>query len=110
MSRPEETLWGSTPDLTIPEIRQRLHVIGDRLDGSGHTDVGAELHGLAEATRRLGPSRKAPRAQGTPDAEQAAEIRDYAQTHPDETMFDIGRRFNVNQGRVSEAISGKRGQ
>lgn len=111
MSHPD-TVWGwAAPDLTIPEIRKEMHVIADLIDMDPPTadpDRGLRLHQIAEATRRLQHGRRAPRAQGTPDAEQSEEIRQFAAANPDATMFDIGRRFNVNQGRVSEALFGKR--
>jgi len=42
----------------------------------------------------------------TPDL--AEEIREYAQANPGMSHQAIGEVFNVNHGRVSEAIIGKR--
>ena len=38
--------------------------------------------------------------------ELAADIRAYHRAHPDFSAVRIGEHFNVNPGRVSEAISG----
>jgi hypothetical protein len=93
--------------MTIPEIRVRLHEIADEYGVSG--EVSRELHYLAEQTRRRPPVRHVRRPhQATPDARLARAIREYARAHPDATMFDIGERFNVNQGRVSEVLGGFR--
>jgi hypothetical protein len=37
-----------------------------------------------------------------------AAIRSYAKLQPDASQVQIGRRFGVNPGRVSEALAGKR--
>lgn len=81
--------------MRIPEIRKELAEI------SGRLAVLAD-----ELNRRSGP--RAPSTSERIDAELAATIRKYAKTFPDMTQADIGRVFNVNQGRVSEAIRGKR--
>jgi hypothetical protein len=88
--------------MTIPEIRERMHELADIYGIQ-------ELHFLAEQTRRRTPVRHVRRPrQASPDAEMEQAIRAFARQHPEATMFDIGRRFNVNQGRVSEAIGGFR--
>ena len=38
----------------------------------------------------------------------AAEIRAYARANPSRLQVEIARHFNVNQGRVSELLKGKR--
>ena len=40
--------------------------------------------------------------------ELAAEIRDHCKLFPHWSQARVGRLFNVNAGRVSEAINGKR--
>lgn len=89
------------PELTIPEIRERLHELADELGID-------ELHVLAEATRRRFNGRQVKPHQRTPDAAMCVDIQTYARLHPRATEFEIGQRFNVNQGRVSECLFGKR--
>jgi predicted XRE-type DNA-binding protein len=38
----------------------------------------------------------------------ADEIRAFKREHPGMSQVAISRRFNVNQGRISEALKGKR--
>lgn len=82
----------------IPEIRDRLREIADE-EGL------EELHDLADEMHRNSPVRRArPRsAQLTP--ELAEEIRNYARKNPRMHQRDIAQRFNVNPGRVSEAMN-----
>lgn len=87
--------------MTIPEIRARLHELAD-LHGI------PKLHVLADATKRRPPVRKAPakRRSLTPALEML--IRAFASAHPTAGYPDIADHFGVNQGRVSEALAGKR--
>jgi len=95
--------------MTIPEVRQRLYELSEAHQG---TALGHELWTLASNLHRRQSKRS--RTSGervecrkvTP--ELAAAVRDYERDHPDETMLAIGRRFDINQGRVSEILYGKR--
>lgn len=95
--------------MTIPEVRDRLYELADEHAGSA---LGAELHSLADNLwrRRSSRSRTAgERVESRPMTPQlAAWIRGYAERNPDETELAIGIHFGVNQGRVSEALYGKR--
>lgn len=66
-----------------------------------------ELSEIADGLRRRPPTRKAPRSSVPMTAELAVEIRAYAKARPGLTQAAIGRVFNVNPGRVSEAIAGE---
>lgn len=87
--------------MTIPQVRERLLALSIEHDLP-------ELAALAEQTRRRHAGRKAPVASVALTPELAGRIRAYARKHPAETMVSIGVRFGVNQGRVSEALFGKR--
>jgi hypothetical protein len=68
-----------------------------------------ELAELAEQTKR-----KQHRSYAAPVCNPMTEgltheIRVYALRHPEQTLHTIGIHFGVNQGRVSEALFGKRG-
>lgn len=86
---------------TIPDIRDRLHELADQ----HHID---ELHDLAEATRRRYHGRRAPARHGPLTDDEIEEIRKFAVTHPDTAEAEIAALFQTNQGRVSEALFGKR--
>ena len=81
--------------MRIPEIRDELSEIASRL-----------LVLVKELERRRGP--KAPRNSAPMTPKLAASVRAYKRANPDATQVDIGRHFNINQGRVSEALRGKR--
>jgi hypothetical protein len=69
----------------------------------------AELRALASQIPRrklAGPRAPATSARMTPAL--ARQIRAYKKANPDLGNAAIGFQFNVNQGRVSEALRGKR--
>ena len=86
--------------MRLPEIQARLRQI-------------AEFHGLPELAvladeMRRRPSHKAPISSEPMTDELRDAIRAFARRHQHMTQVDIGRHFNVNQGRVSEALKGFR--
>jgi len=82
---------------SIPEIRARLRQIADEHGIE-------ELHELADETYRNSPVRRAANRSAPLTAELAAEIRNYVAKHPTLHQRDVAQRFNVNPGRVSEAL------
>jgi hypothetical protein len=94
--------------MKIPEIAKRLREIAEAIQPARPAEA-AELHELADELRRR-PS-AAPRAAATSTPmtpELAQEIREYAEANPGLSHQTIAEQFNVNHGRVSEAINGKR--
>lgn len=89
-------------ELTIPEVRMRLFEIAAETDN-------AELNDLASQLVRRQHGRRAPTTKKAMTEYRTQAIREYAERHPDVGEFDIAVVFGVNQGRVSEAIYGKRG-
>ncbi|WP_156360938.1 hypothetical protein [Sphingomonas sp. Leaf257] len=83
---------------TIPEIRARLRQIADEygLD---------ELHDLADETYRASPIKRASNRSAALTPELAEEIRNFATRNPRLHQRDVAQRFNVNPGRVSEALN-----
>lgn len=83
---------------TVPQVRSRLRELADEhgID---------ELHDLAdELYRNPAVARAKPRsAQLTP--ELAEKIRKYVAKHPTLHQRDVAHHFNVNPGRVSEALN-----
>jgi hypothetical protein len=92
--------------MKIPEIGVRMREIAAQIQ-STFPDEAVELTELAdELKRRSGP--RAP-ATSTPMTEALSEeIREYAEANPDMSHQVIAEVFDVNHGRVSEAIRGKR--
>ncbi len=83
---------------TIPEIRQRLY------------EIAIELNALADETRREFHGRRVPTTSKAMTTERTEAIREYAGAHPERSEHEIAVLFGVNQGRVSEALFGKRGE
>lgn len=87
--------------MRIPEIAEEMRKLA--------AERGVpELVGLADELRRRQPGARAPATSRPMTDELAAEIRAFAGDHPNLSQAAIGRRFNVNPGRVSEALNGKR--
>ena len=87
---------------TIPEIRARLHELA--------LEYGLpELSELAEETRRKFHGRRAPVRARAVDEDVAATVKVYAEDHPKMAQREIGQKFGIDGGRVSEILFGKRG-
>lgn len=87
--------------MRLPEIANRLRELAREHDLP-------ELAELADEMKRRKPgSRAAPKSVPmTPLLAQR--IRAYKNAHPDMSHVEIGTHFNVNPGRVSEAVKGFR--
>ncbi len=81
----------------IPEIRQRLYELADEYGID-------ELRVLADETFRRSPKKRAKTRSPKLTPKLAAEMRLYAKDHPNAHQQDIANHFNVNHGRVSEAL------
>ncbi len=68
-----------------------------------------ELADLAQQLKRRRPARRAATQSAPMSDELRRQIISHAGSHPDWPMHKIGQHFNVNQGRVSEALRGRRG-
>ncbi|WP_202960968.1 hypothetical protein [Sphingobium sp. HDIP04] len=82
----------------IPEIRNRLREIADETGFE-------ELHSLADELYRNSPVGRAANSSATLTPELAEEIRKYVAEHPTLHQRDVAQEFNVNPGRVSEALN-----
>jgi len=91
----------TTERLSIPELRTELLRLADN-EGAAIAD---ELRALVAASFRKPAVRKAPRKLPRLTPELAASIRDYAAAAPAASQLEIANRFNVNPGRVSEALN-----
>lgn len=89
--------------MKLPEVRDALHEIAGDL-----ISVAEKIKRLAEETRKRPAHRKAP-AKARPISQELEEsIMEFARQNPKASQFEIGKRFGVNQGRVSETLRGKR--
>lgn len=89
---------------TIPEIRERMVEIACEI-----AKLSRELKKLAHLTTRRSAIRRAPRRKSTiPSGELKQRVRVYADALPNMHMRDIAHAFGIDQGRVSEILSGLR--
>jgi hypothetical protein len=93
--------------MKIPEISVRIREIAEAIE-EDYPDKSGELFELADELRRRSPAPRATMTSTSMTPELAQEIRDYAEANPGTSHQAIAEQFNVNHGRVSEAIHGKR--
>lgn len=84
---------------TIPELRNRLRELADEHELD-------ELHGIADEMFRNSPVRRAAPNSAALTPELAKKIRAFAAKNPKMHQREIAQKFNVNPGRVSEAMNG----
>ena len=83
---------------SIPEIRDRLREIAD--------EAGIEeLQDLADQLYRKSPVKRAPNRSAHLTPELAEEIRNFVAENPTLHQRDVAQEFDVNPGRVSEALN-----
>lgn len=92
----------------IPAARQRLDNIIDYIKCEGRNieldQVILELKAIEALLYRKPPVRKANPQSQPMTPELAASIRAFAKRNQQMTFQAIGQRFNVNAGRVTEAL------
>jgi len=82
----------------IPELRQRLREIAD--------DEGIdEIHDIVDEMYRNSPIKRAANKSRSLTPELADQIRKFVAKNPKLHQRDVAQRFNVNPGRVSEALN-----
>ena len=87
--------------MRLPEVATRLRELA--------TDLGCdELNALANEIGRRPLDRRAPTTSAPMTDALRARIRAMKTAEPYLSQAEIGRRLNLNPGRVSEALRGKR--
>jgi hypothetical protein len=87
--------------MRVSEVQARLRHL------AGIHDI-AELRRLADELDRRKPIKVAARSSTPMTDRLRKEIRTYSKANPNAPQTDIARHFNVNPGRVSEALRGVR--
>jgi len=94
----------------IPTARQHLQAIAKRLQVGNITkpEAAREIRSTMQLLVRKPPVRRAPRVKKYVTQRLIREICAYARLHPSMHLQDIATHFDVNIGRVSEILNGKR--
>jgi hypothetical protein len=87
--------------MRLPEVAARLRVLATDLNCD-------ELNDLADEIARRPSGQRAPRTSARMTAELRNRILEMKEGDPDLSHAEIGRRLNLNPGRVSKTIRGKR--
>jgi hypothetical protein len=82
--------------MRLPEVAARLE------------ELGKEISQLSKMIARRKPTRIAKPISASMTPELIRDIRKYARANPKLSQLQIANHFNVNPGRVSEALRGKR--
>ena len=91
----------------IATARAILHEVKERLFADGNQQDGMAVSvAIAHMYRRKHRDCRAPASSATITPELRAEIRAYAEANPQVSLTRIAERFQVNSGRVSEALAG----
>lgn len=89
--------------MTLPEIKDELNVMQDQLEC-----MAQNLRRLISEIGRRPQLNRAPKTSAPMTPELTARIRAYKANFPTHSQQAIGKIFNVNSGRVSVALRGKR--
>ena len=92
--------------MKLPDVATRMREIAELIQESHPSESGELFELAAEIKRRSGARAPASSTKMTPELYE--EIKEYAEANPRMSHQEIAVVFNVNHGRVSEAISGKR--
>ena len=91
--------------MQMNDVAQILLDIARRTESHGDARM---LTGIAARIMRRKPVRKAESVSRRCTAELRGEIREFAMNNPNMSYAEVARRFDVNPGRVSEAMAGFR--
>ena len=87
--------------MRLPEVADRLRVLAKELDCD-------ELDALADEIARRPSGQRAPKTSRKMTDEVRQEIIEIHKKNPNLSQAQIGLKVNVNPGRVSETLKGKR--
>jgi hypothetical protein len=92
----------------IPQARARLELLVGRLRYINHDKEAAEIVEIMQLLVREKPIKPKTRAKSRPmTSKLGREIRAYARANPNQSHQQIGNVFQINTGRVSEAMHRK---
>lgn len=93
--------------MKIPEVAARMREIAEEIQ-DGRPETARELRELADELRRRSSVIRSSVTSAPISPKLIADIREFSELNPSLSYQTIAKRFNVNPGRVSEALRGKR--
>lgn len=112
--------------MKMKEIRERLHdlagqgrflimqvtvlcpKIGDSVEIGKLRDVFQKIDRLADETKKRRNQPRGPTKRSRVTDRIRQEVREYVAAHPNALQDEVGQHFNLDGGRVSEILHGKR--
>lgn len=90
----------------VPRARE---ILAEALEFNMDSEVRTRIEAaMQEMYRDYSLGRKAPHQSSPVTDDVKRMVRMYARTYPDITQQQIAQKFNINAGRVSEILTGKR--
>ena len=91
-----------------PKIPRAREILTEALKGEMESSVRTAITEALGLMHRTKHKKQKSGVKSNPmTAERCRAIKDYCAMHPFESTSHIAQMFNVNQGRVSEVLSGK---
>jgi hypothetical protein len=96
-------------DMGIPEARDELMKIAERLEALEHSDVAHDILCvvLGHMYRQQVKPRRADREASAVTPFTRDLVKRLVARKPDLSNVEIGRRYNINPGRVSDILAGR---
>lgn len=89
--------------MRLPEVQAELIKVAKQI-----TKLNKRIRELSSHIARRRPVKVAPRSSAKVTPAIVEGVKLLATQHPDWTQAKIGKKFNINVGRVSEILRGKR--
>ena len=89
---------------TIPQCRDRLELVAVTLDAMGYPSIAQDIRSVVKDMVRKSPVRRAKVKHNPLTETEKQQIREMAKANPNTHISEIAIAFDVNPGRVSEAL------
>lgn len=94
--------------MNVAEARQRIETLIKTLEDCGYLGAAHDLAEVLPLLRKRPPAKFARVRSRRITSDVVREVLRFSTQHPDVPNRDIGRRFGIDGGRVSEILQGDR--